>query len=115
MLLEACDRVAPSHLISVFYALKFFLTSFILQSSRIFFEDLKFMVALKFLMLYANDYLLVACATLRDAVCLSRLLNAYSTFYGQSINFAKSHIIFTSCTNCTVQCQIIDFLHITEK
>ena len=64
---------------------------------------------------YAKDCLLVAQASLKDAIALLAILNAYTTYSGQSINSTKSYIIFSLGTDCKIRYLIRELLHIAEK
>ena len=63
---------------------------------------------------YADDYLLVAHATLRVSISLPAILNIYSTSSDHSINVTKYHIIFSLGTNPTLRHQVMDLLRISK-
>lgn len=68
-----------------------------------------------FLLFYADDYLRMTQATIKDAACLVASIDAYCHHFGQLVNYAKSYIIFSPTTPVFIKSDILSLLHIMEK
>lgn len=56
--------------------------------------------------MFADDYLLVARATIKDATCLRLILDAYHYYFGQAVNVTRSHLAFSPSVPVTIKNQI---------
>ena len=65
--------------------------------------------------LFADDCLLIARATVRDAMCLKAIIDTYCSLSGQQVNLTKSQIIFSPSTVSTVRAQIKVLFYISAK
>lgn len=63
---------------------------------------------------YADDYLIVERAMVKEAACLVVLLDAYCYHSGQVVIYTKLHITFSPSTPSRIKSQIDRILNVSE-